>query len=149
MRQIGSIILLSYAEGFGTGRLWKMPGTWGTIPGVVLAFLLQQTTILTSALLYCFLVIIAFYAAEAKGRVMEDWDHPSIVCDEIIGVIPMLWYVPFSWHWVWLFVLFRALDIMKPQPIAWVDQHIHGPLGCLLDDLLAGFLGLMVAVYCF
>jgi phosphatidylglycerophosphatase A len=33
--------------------------------------------------------------------------------------------------------LFRLFDIWKPFPIRWMDEHIHGGLGIMLDDLLA------------
>lgn len=36
------------------------------------------------------------------------------------------------------FVLFRIFDIFKPWPIDWIDQNIHGALGIMLDDVLAG-----------
>ena len=37
------------------------------------------------------------------------------------------------------FVLFRVIDITKPLGCRWVDRHIHGGWGCMLDDALAGF----------
>jgi phosphatidylglycerophosphatase A len=36
------------------------------------------------------------------------------------------------------FVLFRFFDILKPWPIRWCDCRVHGGLGIMLDDLLAG-----------
>ena len=36
------------------------------------------------------------------------------------------------------FVIFRVMDIAKPWPISWVDRHIHGGFGIMLDDILAG-----------
>ncbi|GAB3456950.1 hypothetical protein GCM10027396_37150 [Insolitispirillum peregrinum] len=38
------------------------------------------------------------------------------------------------------FVAFRIFDILKPWPICWFDRTIHGGLGIMLDDLLAGAL---------
>jgi phosphatidylglycerophosphatase A len=35
-------------------------------------------------------------------------------------------------------VLFRLFDIIKPWPIRWIDQKVHGGLGIMLDDVLAG-----------
>jgi len=34
--------------------------------------------------------------------------------------------------------LFRLFDIWKPWPIRWCDRNIHGGLGIMLDDVLAG-----------
>lgn len=44
------------------------------------------------------------------------------------------------------FVLFRAIDITKPLGCRWVDRHIHGGWGCMLDDALAGFYALVVTL---
>ena len=38
------------------------------------------------------------------------------------------------------FLLFRLLDIVKPWPIKWVDKELHGGLGIMLDDAIAGIL---------
>ena len=46
---------------------------------------------------------------------------------------------PQGWVWIVLgFALFRLFDVLKPWPIRWLDRHIHGGLGIMLDDLLAG-----------
>ena len=43
--------------------------------------------------------------------------------------------------WVWIvagFALFRLFDIWKPWPIGWLDRHVGGGFGIMLDDLVAG-----------
>jgi len=53
-------------------------------------------------------------------------------------------FVPPGWPW-WLaaFLLFRALDIVKPWPIREIDHSLRGGLGTMLDDAVAGlFTGL-------
>ncbi len=50
-----------------------------------------------------------------------------------------LWLVPEGWEWLLLgFLVFRFYDILKPWPIRWIDRHVHGGVGIMLDDLLAG-----------
>ena len=44
------------------------------------------------------------------------------------------------------FVLFRFFDIVKPWPIGMLDKRIHGGLGVMLDDLVAGCLTWVVLV---
>ena len=39
------------------------------------------------------------------------------------------------------FVVFRLLDITKPPPIRWLDEHLPGGWGVMLDDVAAGVLG--------
>jgi phosphatidylglycerophosphatase A len=46
---------------------------------------------------------------------------------------------------VWLlvgFVLFRFFDILKPWPIRVLDARVHGGLGIMADDVLAGLFAL-------
>jgi phosphatidylglycerophosphatase A len=37
-----------------------------------------------------------------------------------------------------------VFDILKPWPIKWADQKVHGGLGIMLDDILAGIMSLLV-----
>ena len=51
---------------------------------------------------------------------------------------------PQGWQWIALgFVLFRFFDVLKPWPIRWLDLHIKGGLGIMVDDLLAGLFALI------
>jgi len=66
-------------------------------------------------------------------------DHSAIVWDEIVGYLLTMTLAPAGWAWIAVgFVLFRFFDIVKPWPISWCDKHVHGGLGVMLDDLLAG-----------
>jgi phosphatidylglycerophosphatase A len=65
--------------------------------------------------------------------------HPAIVWDEIVGYLVTMVAAPAGWLPMLLgFVLFRAFDILKPWPIRWLDRKVHGGLGIMADDLLAG-----------
>ena len=35
-------------------------------------------------------------------------------------------------------MLFRIFDIWKPWPISWLDKKVHGGLGIMIDDVVAG-----------
>ena len=66
-------------------------------------------------------------------------DHGAIVWDEVIGFGVTMIAAPAGWEWVLAgFVLFRLFDVLKPWPISWFDRRIHGGLGIMLDDLIAG-----------
>ena len=55
------------------------------------------------------------------------------------GIAITLWLVPEGWQWILLgFLVFRLFDIIKPWPIRWIDRHVHGGIGIMLDDVLAG-----------
>jgi phosphatidylglycerophosphatase A len=34
-------------------------------------------------------------------------------------------------------LLFRLFDIWKPWPVRWIDHHVKGGLGIMLDDVAA------------
>jgi phosphatidylglycerophosphatase A len=39
------------------------------------------------------------------------------------------------------FLLFRLLDIWKPNPIRWAERSFAGGAGVMMDDVFAGILG--------
>ena len=44
-----------------------------------------------------------------------------------------------DWQWVAAgFVIFRILDMWKPWPIRWFDRNVHGGMGIMIDDIVAG-----------
>lgn len=67
-------------------------------------------------------------------------DHGSIVWDEFIGMWITLMALPTNdWQWVAAgFVIFRILDMWKPWPIRWFDRNVHGGMGIMIDDIVAG-----------
>jgi phosphatidylglycerophosphatase A len=65
-----------------------------------------------------------------------------VVWDEFVGVWITLALAPRGWAWMLAgFALFRLFDIWKPWPVRWADREVHGGLGAMLDDALAGLLG--------
>lgn len=129
------------AFGFGTGLAKKAPGTWGTLAGLAVMPLLYQLPLQLALL---FIVLASIFGVWLCGRVAEDLgvpDHGGIVWDEMVGIWLTLILLPNSlvW-WVLGFILFRILDILKPWPISWLDRHVAGGLGIMLDDILAGII---------
>ena len=65
-------------------------------------------------------------------------DHPTIVFDEVVGMLFVLVLVPAGWIWLTLgFIYFRLFDIWKPWPIRILDKKVPGGFGIMVDDLLA------------
>lgn len=74
-------------------------------------------------------------------------DHGSIVWDEFagfwitMGLVPLLGIPVNDWKWLFAgFVLFRFFDMVKPWPIGWLDKRVHGGLGIMIDDIVAGIM---------
>jgi phosphatidylglycerophosphatase A len=131
------------AFGFGSGLSPRAPGTAGTVAALPLAVLLVQLPLLAGLLVVIAAFVIGIYLCEVTGRELGVHDHGGIVWDEFVGMWLVLLFVPFHWTW-WLaaFVLFRVFDIIKPWPIQWLDKHVRGGFGVMLDDLLAAIYAL-------
>jgi phosphatidylglycerophosphatase A len=132
------------ALGFGSGLASKMPGTFGTLASLPLVVLLASYSSLTT---YAVLTILASIAGIwICGQTADDMqvhDDPSIVWDEFAGMLIALFAVPLSWQTVLLgFALFRVFDILKPWPISYLDKHVDGGFGIMIDDVLAGIFAL-------
>lgn len=129
------------ALGFGSGLSPRAPGTAGSILALVLLWLVgvefanwHWLLALAASLLG---IPICAYCSKALGGA----DHKAIVWDEFAGAWLAVMFLPFNLYW-WLaaFVLFRLFDIAKPWPVGWADKHVHGGLGIMLDDILAGLI---------
>jgi phosphatidylglycerophosphatase A len=135
------------ALGFGSGLASKAPGTFGSLAGVLLFWVLAQSGPDLAALLIfialCF--VIGIWACAQTGRKLGAADHGSIVWDEIVAVWWVLAFTPAGWLW-WLaaFGLFRFFDILKPWPIRWFDTRFKNGFGVMFDDLLAALYTLLV-----
>jgi phosphatidylglycerophosphatase A len=138
-RQILSDPILFLAFGFGSGLAKKAPGTMGTLAAIPLYWLFAQTNLYAYSLLTLIVTVAGIWICDSAAKKLDEHDFGGIVWDEIAGYLITLWLVPFSWQAMVLgFVLFRFFDILKPWPIKWVDRQVHGGLGIMLDDVLAG-----------
>lgn len=124
--------------GFGAGLSPWVPGTCGTLVAMPLYWFIGAL----SWPIYLSIVVIAFLLGvimcDQLTQELQREDDPRIVWDEVVGYWLTLFLVPKSFLWMVIgFVLFRIFDIWKPWPIRWIDRHVHGGLGIMLDDMLA------------
>lgn len=126
------------ALGFGSGLATKAPGTFGTIVGLPLFFLIANYPLSIQLAIIAVLFIIGIYLCGVTGKNLGVSDHGSIVWDEIAAMMLVLTITPSLWLW-WLvaFALFRLFDIWKPFPIRQCDAKLKGGFGVMFDDLLA------------
>lgn len=133
--------------GFGTGLAPVAPGTFGTLPALPIAYILIHLGVsgMGLALLCLPLFLLGIYICEYTERTLGIADYGGIVWDEIVAMMFILAFVPFTWTW-WLlaFAVFRLLDASKPFPIKWFDQRIHGGFGIMLDDMLAAVMSVAI-----
>ena len=127
------------AFGFGSGLSPKAPGTAGTLAAIPLYLLLVQLPLLGYLLAVCLIALGGIWLCGESSRRLGVHDHGGIVWDEFAGFFVTMIAAPSGWVWIGLgFTLFRLFDIWKPWPVRVADRHIHGGLGIMLDDLLAG-----------
>jgi phosphatidylglycerophosphatase A len=127
-----------FALGFGSGLAPKAPGTFGTLVGFPLFWLISNYNFVTQLLLIAALFLLGIYFCHKTSKALGVSDHGSIVWDEIVAMILVLSITPQHWAgWIIAFLLFRLFDIWKPFPIRQFDATLKNGFGVMFDDLLA------------
>ena len=115
------------------------PGTAGSLAGLALfAFIrwIGVPAIELGAIVAVF--AIGIWAASGTEVALGRKDPGVVVIDEVLGMLITLALLPVSIPGVALgFLLFRVLDVVKPYPAAQLE-HLHGGLGIMADDAVAG-----------
>ena len=136
---------MAIASGLYTGYMPVAPGTWGTLvafPLHLLLIRLSQTGYYTALAI---VFVVAVVTAGSAEKILDRGDPGIVVIDEIIGMLIGLIGAPLKvFPLLAAFFLFRFFDIIKPFPAGWADRHLHGGLGIVLDDVIAGAYTLLV-----
>ena len=137
------------AFGFGTGLAPVAPGTFGSLPGLLLFWLTLDYGLYVQLGIAATLTLFGIWICGESARRIGVHDHGGIVWDEIVGMYVTLLAAPVTVvGFVLAFVLFRIMDIVKPWPIRDLDHSIHGGLGIMLDDLVAAlYAALLLGLY--
>lgn len=145
---------LRWVTAFGLGHMRPFPGTWGSLPpllvGLAILAIVPDTAAWTVLRLVMLPIVIAFTLACAflgdKAEARYGRKDPSqVVADEVAGMSLCLMLMPAissgpagAASLLMAFLFFRALDVVKPWPAARL-QSVPGGWGVVLDDLVAGF----------
>jgi phosphatidylglycerophosphatase A len=137
------------AFGFGTGLAPFAPGTFGSLPGVLLFWLTMDFGLHVQLGIAAAMTVAGIWICGESARRIGVHDHGGIVWDEIVGMYVTLIVAPVSVvGWVLAFVFFRVMDIVKPWPIRDLDHRIDGGVGIMLDDLVAAlYAAILLALY--
>lgn len=132
-------IITFFATGCFAGKIPLAPGTWGTVVGVGLYWLVRYLPYPAYA---AFAVAFIFFSIWVSGKAQELFDEvdpPQVVIDEIAGfIVAMAFHKPSFALAVTGFILFRLFDIVKPWPLRWIERRFPDGRGIVLDDVLAG-----------
>lgn len=130
---------LAVALGFGTGLSPIVPGTVGTLVALPLWWMMIGFHPFYYLAFVAGAFLLGLWICGRASTRLGQHDPSAIVFDEIVGYLLALIVVPPTLSGViFSFVVFRIFDVVKPWPISWLDRHVEGGLGIMLDDLVAG-----------
>lgn len=137
-------LIVAIATGCYIGKIPKAPGTWGSIAAFVPWFFIRGLSLPLYLTVLGVIFIVGFFAAGSAEKIMNQPDPGCIVIDEILGMLIALTFAPaHPAAWLLAFIFFRIFDIFKPFPVSWFDRHIHGGIGIMMDDVIAGLYALI------
>jgi len=135
MRKLALIL----SAGLGLGYIPWAPGTFGTLWGLLLFYLLRSFSWQIFAAVTVAAILFAVWVSHLAETELKSHDSSHIVIDEVVGYMVTVVAFPFSpGVAVAAFILFRFFDILKPFPIRLIDRRVGGGWGVVLDDVAAG-----------
>ncbi|MEN3039205.1 MAG: phosphatidylglycerophosphatase A [Candidatus Kryptonium sp.] len=124
------------ATGFFSGYSPIAPGTAGSVIAILIYWFLINSSIHLLILSVLFLIIGIFTSAEFERK--NGHDPSVVVIDEMVGMWVSLLFVEKKFSNVLIaFLIFRAMDIIKPPPARKFDR-MNGGIGIMMDDVIAG-----------
>lgn len=121
---------------FYLGHSPFMPGTLGSLAGLLIYFVVKDRFLIYAfSLLFLFMLGVIF-SSEAE-RIYKRKDAQMIVIDEACGMMLSMFLIPYN-LWIMLlgFILFRIFDILKPPPARAIEKFA-GAFGVMFDDIIA------------
>jgi len=145
MTSLNRAVARVIATWFGCGYAPVAPGTAGSLAAIAIAAALHS---LYGAGRETFLVLAALLlapgicAADVVARIEQRADPGLVVVDEVIGQwVTLAGAATLNWKsFLASFVAFRLFDIWKPPPVRRLEK-LHGGLGIVADDVMAGVYG--------
>lgn len=120
------------------------PGTFGSAAGLAVFVALRS---LGGPALELGAIVVLFAVGVWSATIAEQQmgtDPGPVVVDEVLGMLVTLALLPVTLTGAIAgFLLFRLLDIVKPWP-ARQFESLHGGLGVMADDAMAGVYGNLI-----
>lgn len=136
---LGDHLTLLLAEGGGLGCLPVAPGTFGSLAGLPLGWLLWhwQVPVPFRLALWLAMFLVGIPLCQRAAVLRGKKDPGSVVWDEITAFPLIFSMIQDSWMMlVGGFLLFRVFDVAKPWPVKRFEQ-LPGGLGIMADDQIA------------
>ena len=131
---------------FMIGNIKYMPGTFGSLVGVLVGINFKNLLPITIYLsIIIIITIIAVLAIDIYQNSYGKEDRSEIIIDEFIGQqIPLLFIELTLINIMLSFLFFRFFDIFKIFPCNYVDNNFKNSIGVITDDLIAGIQAIVV-----
>jgi phosphatidylglycerophosphatase A len=131
--------VLILATGLGIGLAPVMPGTFGTLLGLPLAWGLNRAEwpLAIELLAIAAIILAGIPLCGRAARLLGKTDPGCVVFDEIAAVPLVFLLVRITFSTAILgFIWFRVFDITKPWPVRRLER-LPGGLGIMIDDVMA------------
>ena len=141
-------LCLFVASGFGLGLVAPFaPGTFGSIPGVLLAYAVCALPLWLQIVACLGFALLAVPFCDVAEKALGIKDDGRITADEWMLYPIALVGVPLAtlpwWSMFVFFCVIRIVDIVKPWPARQL-QSVRGGLGIVVDDFFANLYSLAV-----
>jgi phosphatidylglycerophosphatase A len=133
------------ATGAHVGRIPFASGTFGSLVGLPVVYLLSKTNWVVALILTVILILFSVRVAHLAERLLKAKDPGCIVIDEIAGMCVTMFAIPLTLTTgVAGFFLFRIFDVIKPPPARQMETRLQGGWGVVMDDVVAGVMANVV-----
>lgn len=137
-KKTGDFLVKAISTVFFIGYLPLIPGTFGSLAGIVFFYLLKGATVVNYFLFISGIIVLGLITSGWTEKLLNKKDPGCIVIDEVAGMLIALSFIAYDFKLIFLaFLIFRILDTLKPFPAGRL-QHWRGSAGVLADDLIAG-----------
>ena len=127
-----------YITFFGIGYIPIASGTFGSMAGIILGYIIYLIEFNLFYILIPILFILGIISSNIYEKQTNIRDSSIIVIDEVVGqLISMMFFMHNNFLVILSFFIFRFFDILKPWPASYIDNKIKGGMGVMLDDVIA------------
>ena len=129
------------------GKKLPAPGTFGSLFGLILGYLVLNVNLLFFIFVTIIVIILGIISIKLYLK-KQLKDPPEVIIDEVIGqliaLFPLNFFLSFGYIELFIgFILFRFFDISKIGPVGYFER-MPGGWGVMADDVVAGVLSLMI-----
>ncbi|NLM18167.1 MAG: phosphatidylglycerophosphatase A [Candidatus Riflebacteria bacterium] len=145
----------------GTENFYRFLGSFGnlgyvktlhplhsSLPGILLYFMTRNLHWFLQLSLLVLFILVAVAVSEKLEQIEKTKNPKEVILDDIAGMWISLFAIQNpTWKIILLaFLIYRALDTVKPFPIS-IFKTFKGGRGMLADDLAAGMLTSLIIRY--